>query len=468
MRMQSVRLFSALVLPFAAAASLAGCPDREVGSVDPQQVGSEGRSVAAGANRQLDLLFVIDNSNSMKEEQDSLARNFGNFINVLRTLPGGLPDLHLAVVTSDLGNNGATQTIQNCVGSGQNGDFQTGGVQFTGGVRFLSDQRDPNQPATGTARIKNYAADLADTFATMANVGVSGCGFEQHLGATRRALIGNQLNNGFLRKNALLAIVYIADEDDCSAANPSLFGNGAELGKLDNFRCTDQGVSCGPGAGQNLRIPGVYNDCRPRENTPHMLNVERLVADIRGLKAFPDDQILVAGIFGPTTPFAIGKRGEDADLTPSCEYAKPNCVVGPNETCKQTAKPSIRLSAFVEKFPLHRESTICKEDLSESLQDLAKIVKVGLSKQCFKSKLSTPISCVVTDILNPGDTDQASDLLPQCDATQTVKPCWRIEDNTTECPISDGFSGKRIVVERGNAPAVENIVTTFECETVSE
>ena len=54
-------------------------------------------------NRKIDILFMIDNSSSMDQSQANLAKNLPAFMNVLKALPDGLPDLHIAVVTSDMG-----------------------------------------------------------------------------------------------------------------------------------------------------------------------------------------------------------------------------------------------------------------------------------------------------------------------------------------------------------------------------
>src|SRR5512143_4165841 len=58
-------------------------------------------------NRDLDVLWVIDDSPGMLEKQTDLKNNFPNFINVLNGIEGGLPNIHLGVVTSDLGTKGA-------------------------------------------------------------------------------------------------------------------------------------------------------------------------------------------------------------------------------------------------------------------------------------------------------------------------------------------------------------------------
>jgi hypothetical protein len=471
MRFSQIRSWSLLAAISLMTTPLTGCPDREVAAVDIEQIGAEGHTVLANNARQLDLLFVIDNSGSMTEEQESLANNFVKFINVLKAIPGGLPDLHLAVVTSDMGNNGSAQVVQKCERNGQNGEFQTGGIRFANSARFLIDERDPTQPTGGSVRRNNYAADpiangdLTNAFSAMARVGTNGCGFEQHLGATKAALIGNQVNSGFLRKNALLAIVFIADEDDCSVSNNRFFNPPSnELGPFDNFRCTEQGVTCGPDAGFDIRNPGSFVGCRPNTTSTLMSNVGTLVSDIRSLKAFPDEQILVAGIFGPATPFKTQGTREKTEIAPSCTYNKPNCTVTATESCKQNAAPSIRLSSFVQSFAIKQESTICKEDLSDALTELASSFVPFINKECFQSSLLEPVSCVVTDVLNPGAVKDGQTLLDQCNPSKSNTPCWRAEKNPTAC-APPKFSGDRMVLERGNIPLPENALTTFECET---
>src|SRR5262245_27261598 len=82
---------------------LAGCPDRTTSEVNPEQGRVEAKSLPIKQNRNVDLLFVIDNSGSMADKQQNLRDNFPNFINVLNTIQGGLPDVHIGVVTSDMG-----------------------------------------------------------------------------------------------------------------------------------------------------------------------------------------------------------------------------------------------------------------------------------------------------------------------------------------------------------------------------
>ena len=53
--------------------------------------------------RQLDLLFLVDNSSSMSQEQENLRNNFPAFMQELQKIPGGLPDTRIAVISSNFG-----------------------------------------------------------------------------------------------------------------------------------------------------------------------------------------------------------------------------------------------------------------------------------------------------------------------------------------------------------------------------
>ncbi|HPH70662.1 MAG TPA: hypothetical protein PLF40_33150, partial [Kofleriaceae bacterium] len=127
------------------------------------------KTLPAAMNRDLDILFVVDNSDSMQAAQTSLIANFQQFISVIKSVEGGLPNLHIGVATTDMGTrNGGS--VGGCVASGDNGGLKTGGLAFTGGVNYISDVADP---ATG-ARIINYGIEtLHSAFGKTANVGVA-------------------------------------------------------------------------------------------------------------------------------------------------------------------------------------------------------------------------------------------------------------------------------------------------------
>jgi hypothetical protein len=61
--------------------------------------------------------------------------------------------------------------------------------------------------------------NMEQMFACAADVGTGGPGFEMQLHASELALgdrVADGTNAGFLREDALLAIVYLTDENDCS------------------------------------------------------------------------------------------------------------------------------------------------------------------------------------------------------------------------------------------------------------
>ena len=82
--------------------------------------GSGGRAGGAGPI-DVDVLFMIDNTIHMPRSQRQLLQSFPAFTEALAALPGGMPNLHLAVVSSDMGAGTATTL---CSGNGQNGSFQ--------------------------------------------------------------------------------------------------------------------------------------------------------------------------------------------------------------------------------------------------------------------------------------------------------------------------------------------------------
>src|SRR5690349_22769032 len=84
---------------------LAGCADRTVATLVPEQGKVETKDIPSNPEKDVDILFLIDNSGSMDAEQASLKANFPKFMEVLQTLPGGAPNMHIGVATSDMGQH---------------------------------------------------------------------------------------------------------------------------------------------------------------------------------------------------------------------------------------------------------------------------------------------------------------------------------------------------------------------------
>ncbi|MFL5873263.1 MAG: hypothetical protein ACJ75T_07305, partial [Solirubrobacterales bacterium] len=146
---------------------------------------------------------------------------------------------------------------------------------------FVADaaDRDAHELAPGGARNRNYSGTLEDAFSAIANVGIDGCGIEQHLGAVKRSL-ENPINTGFLRQNAKLAVIVIGDEDDCSLAHKALF-EGSTDGTVVNFRCTQGGIEC-DGDTSGLTAAGQYSNCHPKDPSPYLNPLSTYVDYLRG------------------------------------------------------------------------------------------------------------------------------------------------------------------------------------------
>lgn len=130
----------------------------------------------------VDILFVVDNSGSMAEEQELLDVNAAPFLDFLE-LTGS--DYHIGVVTTDLANGD------------ENGRLQ------------------PDQD--GRIFIDTTTVDAFASFSTLVHQGIMGSGDEQGRGAFYKALTEPLLsgaNAGFYRPDAMLIGVVLSDEVD--------------------------------------------------------------------------------------------------------------------------------------------------------------------------------------------------------------------------------------------------------------
>lgn len=411
-----------------------GPPPRGEPPPDARVINGETLDVTVEPNRQLDVLFVIDNSGSMTEEQQTLARSFTAFADALGQLPGGLPDLHLGVVSSDMGTLEVPIGDPGCAHSDQ-GDLLKGDPRLSNQCPQVDGKYLVDLDDRAGGRATNFTGTLPAAFACMASIGNNGCGFEAHLASMRSALDMNAANLGFLRPDAQLVVIVIADEDDCSAADPAFFGvPTAELGPLDSFRCFEKAVACNEGRDVDLRTVGVKTGCHVDESQNYLHHVGEYVAFLRGLKPDPAD-VVVAAIVGDAEPVEVTTRmpaGEPrADLVPSCEYTD---VTG----ATNTADPGIRFSAFLDGFP-HRAvtGTICSADYTQTYQRVGARIR-RMNEPCFEEAIASPPDCdvsLVTDVTAP---------IPQCDAGQTNHPCWHL---ISDLRCADTPTGLAIAVE---------------------
>jgi hypothetical protein len=141
----------------------------------------------------VDVLWVIDNSCSMIEEQQSLEQNFDSFMQYFTA--SGL-DYHVGVVTTDMSSN-----------------------------------RESGRLVTDTQNSQRYIdntfseSDAIATFGRRAVLGTDGDSDERGKDAVRAALVDhvNGVNAGFYREDAALSVVVISDEPDFSTISVNTF-----------------------------------------------------------------------------------------------------------------------------------------------------------------------------------------------------------------------------------------------------
>ena len=462
--MSRVLSFSSVLL------TLAACPSREISKLDPLPAKEVYKETPVSSNRQIDILFVVDNSDSMREEQANLATNFPRFIQVLDSIQGGRPSVHLGVISSDLGI--PPYAAEACSGNGDDGLLQNtprilGCSAPRNGARFIEDI--PN-PAGG--RITNYDGDLEDVFACIAQLGNGGCGLEQHLESMRRALSpGTVANAGFIRPDAYLAVIILADEDDCSARDTGIFNPARELdnknstlGVFSSYRCTEFGVTC-DGLASLPRAAGSYTSCHPRSDS-FIRGVDEYVQFLFDLKGDPN-LVAVAGIVGNAAPFNVIINGSGApELGHSCTSAN------------GVADPAVRLKAFFDGFGLNsRTTSICQDDLTTAIEDIAKLVIEIIGTPCLADDVNATdidtaapglqLDCQVYDKNKGSNGATIETVIRRCPMiddntpnTSTV-PCWWSNVDTTAC--MESATGLTLHVERGGADPAPTTRVVARC-----
>jgi hypothetical protein len=226
----------------------------------------------------------------------------------------------------------------------------------------------------------------------MGLIGDGGCGIESPLEALKRALDGHRSeNDGFLRADALLAVLIISDEDDCSvqlsrrgehnpgtrscaATDPESF----DCYNLD-YRCFASSVQCD----QSMLTPGVKTNCKERPGS-YLEPVDKYVSFLSTLR--PMGRLVVSGIW--TRPSVTeGGRVEIARLSGGTTSPSLNRANGTGASCAYAADPKVigqaqlRLSSFAGKIPGSLESSVCDIDnYGLALDRVVQAIKTKLGK----------------------------------------------------------------------------------------
>ncbi|PIE17988.1 MAG: hypothetical protein CSA65_06790 [Proteobacteria bacterium] len=271
----------------------------------------------------IDLLFVIDNSGSMFQEQESLMKSFPTFIQQIEAIEPKIKSYHVGVVSTDVGSGPHTYTGSSCKPGGDEG-------------KLKHDPVGAGCSGTYPKYLEGPSATMADDFSCIAALGTTGCGFEQQLEAALQALSGQSYNDGFLRKNAPLAIIFITDEDDCSA-DPKLFDPAdTALGSLKT-RCVAQ--------------------------TQLLKPVADYVAAFKALKDNPD-RLVVAAITGPPGKVVIDET-KFAGQEPICSSPEFGEAAAGNRFGEL-------VTAFGDRGV---QTSLCDGDLAKGLEVIGKAIE---------------------------------------------------------------------------------------------
>jgi hypothetical protein len=436
-------------------------------------------------NRKIDILFMIDNSSSMELSQANLKANLPSFMNVLKGLPDGLPDLHIGVVSSDMGAGDGS--ITGCAGNGDNGVFHFAPTGDCASSPLQSGATYISSPIGGTP---NFTGDITAAFQCIAQLGASGCGFEHQLASVSRALGADgaappQENSGFIRPEAYLAIVFITNEDDCSAPNGTIFDTNsntnlaAQVGPPGNFRCNEFGHLCSLNGGPpapplrvspnptDLNFTQSYDNCVSSEGMGLLTPVDTFLQQIKKLKTDPANQILVASIQGPVTPYVEHwKAAPIADSGPWPEIMH-SCPADVSQQAQVGfADPGVRMQQFVQGFGGNGlVYPICSNNFGPSLQTIAQKLSALIGPSCITGKIanrtgtSTP-DCTVTQTTPDGMGGNKQDIIPNCDDNGGAKPCWTLQSaQGMNCPANSQI----VKIDRGGAMAPDNTRNAVDC-----
>jgi hypothetical protein len=414
-------------------------------------LGQVGDSVVdARVKKDVDILFLIDNSPSMTPKQQALALNIPKFIQKIDDTGA---NYHVGIATSDIGtdvqpgqpwggNIGKCDTYE-----GDDGVLQAVACDSrtdvssqaknactmlcpddkfvpNDGHRFIS-KVDGVTNVPVSMELDPMSGKMIDrgpihAFQCMALVGDSGCGVEGQLEGSKRALDGHRSeNSGFLRNNSVLAVIYITDEDDCSVQmakrdqlNPVT--RDCDVTQADSFDCYNIDYRClarSTQCDQTMLVPGVKSNCKERANN-YLETVDKYYKFFSTLR--PASKLLVSGIWTQPSIFKGGHLEIAAGSNgPQTQYL--NRAQGGGASCTYSGDASVfgqaqyRLSNFAKQFgtesdgtPSALEVSICDIDnYPTALDKIAKAIQKRLQTSCLpvtpKLVNNEPL-CLVGDV----------------------------------------------------------------------
>jgi len=351
--------------------------------------------LSQAGNVKVDILFVIDNSNSMLAEQDVLARQMQLMADELiaprfvgEETPPSVEDLHVGIISPDMGTHGYTlETCRNPMNGDNGALWNVGHMEGCQPSYSASDCSRAECPwLTHSTEMPDDGTDpsnppIWEDFACISSLGSMGCGFEQPLEASLVALTTQtepgRPNEGFLRDDSILTIVYFTDEDDCSTPNGELFNPTRDDFGPMNVRCA----------------------LNPTELYP----VERYYEALMDLRPGSEDLLIVTAIAGIPID-GSWNPGDSIEALRDLERVNPS---NPNElapTCmtgQGLAHPPVRIADLVYRFGDNGIlASICVSDLTSALQAITRKIQSKLGGPCLPVEINwSGTACRVVETL---------------------------------------------------------------------
>lgn len=411
-RSRAVRPFvprSTLVAALVLLAST-GCFERRLAAVAPCTRATVGHTLHPILVEDVDLLFVVDDSNSMTEEQSELVHQIPHLVEALASGDLGLDGtidfhpartIHVGIVSTDMGVASATDVTSCTTGVGDDGLLRTAGSRCTGA------QRGPVFSFDRGGDARAFAMDVG----CAANLGTAGCGEEQPLESMLKALSPSQPqvwtipgyspppflfgtghggaedeNAGLVRDDSVLAIILISDENDSSTGDPNLFSDTA------------------PYAAVNLNLRGL---AFPQQLYP----IQRYVDGLLALRTEPGHLVFGAIVGMPVE--ASGLSPDDVlRLDAMQEREDPSrqgrllaACRGPLQT--EGAYPGRRAVELARDLRMAGAgasvSSICDDTFEDALDQIVQRIGDALRETCLPRALNPDaegqVSCEVEQIL---------------------------------------------------------------------
>lgn len=466
--------------------------------------------------RAVDILFVVDNSGSMGGEQGTLAQSFASFVDVLESQQVGA-NYRIGVTTTAgdgiLRATSCQSRLPDFVFSWQFGDLDE---QQRGCLdHCVYPTLDIPQPwvekSEGTTNLPP-GVDMAAALQCIGPPGINGPGFEQPLEAMRAVI--EDPTSGFLRQDAMFAVIFLTDEADCSASIEEqswLSIEGVPFWttpeRSTSGACWNAGVTCTGG-------PGIYDDCFSQDkdhsglptNNPNdavLYPVKRYIDEVNALAQKKQaeggqGQVLLALIAGvpldyPETGVIVYQDSDFFDF--NIEYGiGPACDRGTETVNDPPGIPDVRLRKVVESFATDDPNvfSICSGDYGIALESIAAAIGDISERACVGGCVAdlAPTAglqpdCALIERFAP-DAGMADRLVGACVVTDVgwdfpnaaVDACYRalvdvdgstpttVDDMTAHC-ITRGFNLELVVERRPGVPIPSGTAIDVDCNLLA-